>query len=171
MTQEVMNSRFGSGEVKRIFQDAKVGATSSWTVRAGADSFMATLAASSTADATLVFPLHGLHVGDVITGYHLIGQIDSAGNAVTLDAQLYESLAVAAASTHTGKTGTAMTQLSVTADTKVNELNAVKKFAAADLVTVAEDAAYFVLVDATTLASTDIELLGLVLHVKPKVGG
>jgi len=170
MTQEVMNSRFGSGVEERLYQDGKVGGTAGWTVRAAADSFMATVAASQTAG-TLVIPLTGLKVGDELRGYHLLGQVDSAGNTVTVDAQLYVSEAVAAASTHTALTGTDMTQLSVTADTKMNALNANKDFAAANRVTVQADKAYFALVTVTTAGTTDVELIGFVLHVRPKVGG
>lgn len=165
MSTEKWNSRFGSGIEKVFYQDGKVGATSGWTVRAGADTWMSTVAASQTAG-TLVVPLPGLQEGDVIVGYHLLGQIDSAGNAVTLDAQLYEFVPAASGSAAAALTGTDMTQISVSADTKVDELTATKAFAGTAEVTVARDRTYFALLTATTGATTDIELLGLMLHVK-----
>ena len=169
MTQENINARFGTGVLHRIYQDGKVGSAAGWTVGAAADSYMATVAASQSAG-MLIVPLWGLHVGDLLMGYHLVGQIDSAGNAVTVDCDIYESLAVAAASTHTAKTGTDMTQLSVTADTKMSALNVNKDFAAANRITVLKDAAYFARIDVTTNGTTDLELLAFVLHLKEVKG-
>lgn len=165
MSLERTNVRNDSPVVKILVPDAKVGATSGWTVRAGADSFMATCAASQSA-ATLVVPIPGLVEGDRIEGYHIVGQIESGGNAVTVDCAIYESLAVAAASTHTVQPGTSMTQLSVTADTAMTESNTKKVFADTQRVVVKAGAAYFALITATTNGSTDIEFLALVVHVR-----
>lgn len=165
MGTERWDNRWGDPVEKRIIQDGKVGGTSGWTVRAAADSFMATMAQNGTAG-TLVVPLPNLKKGDVLVGYDIIGQIDSAGNTVTLDCQLYESLPVAAGSTHTAIEGTSMDQVSVTADTKLSSGNARKLFDNAEK-TVAEDAAYFALITGTTGGTTDVEFLGLVLHVRP----
>lgn len=162
---EQWNNRFGNGIEKILYQDGKVGATAGWTVRAAADTWMATVAASQTAG-TLVIPFAGLRVGDLITGYHLLGQIDSAGNAVTLDAALYEFVPAVAASAASALSGTSMTQVSVTADTKLDVNNTEKKLTEANWIEVQQDRTLFALLTATTLGTTDIELLGLVLSVK-----
>lgn len=166
MGLERMNSRLDSAVVKKLYQDAKIGSAAGWTVRAAADSFMATCAASTTAG-MLVVPLTGLNVGDRIDGYNLVGQIESAGGAVTLDAALYESIAVAAGSTHTAVTGTSMTQITASADKAVTAANSTKTFDESKRVTVAEGKAYFLRLNATTAGSTDIEFLAAVLHVTP----
>jgi len=136
---------------------AKVGATAGWTVGAGNDlPYMGTVAASQTA-ATLVVPLDGLKVGETITGFKVIGQIESAGNAVTLDADLRKITTVAAEPTD-ASVG-AITQISVTADTAV----ATEKTGLTEVV--AANETYYVLLTATTLGSTDIILQGLTYTV------
>jgi len=162
---EHWNDRFGDGIEKILYQDGKVGGAAGWTVRAAASTWMSTVAASQTAG-ILIMPLPGLRVGDLIVGYHLLGQIESAGNAVTLDAALHEFVPAAAASASAALSGTDMTQVSVTADTKLDINNTETKLTTANRVRVQQDRTLFALLTATTLGSTDIELLGLVLHVK-----
>lgn len=161
-----INSRFDDPVEKRLFQDGKVGATSGWTVRGAADSWLCTMAAGGT-NSTLVIPLPGLKKGDVIHGFHLIGQIESAGNTVTIDAALYKTTAAAADVVTAAVSGFDMTQLSVTADTKVSELNAKKVADAAKRATVDDNETYFLLLTCTTGASTDIALQAAALHVEP----
>lgn len=161
----MMNERFPRIR-KRIYQQAKVGATAGWTVNAGVDTFMATCAQNGTSS-TLIVPLPGLEVGDRIVGHHMIGQIDSAGNAASIAAKITEFAALAAASVATDKTGTTGTTLSVTADTAMTETNTKKTFDTDNEVVVEDGKTYFAVVTATTGGTTDIELLGLVLHIKP----
>ncbi len=47
--------------------------------------------AASQSAGTLVIPIGGLHIGDTITGFKVIAQVESAGNVVTIDADLMES--------------------------------------------------------------------------------
>jgi hypothetical protein len=134
----------------------KVGGTSGWAVGAAADTgYLATMAASQTAG-TYVVPIGGMKVGSTITGFHVIGQIESAGGAVTLDADLRKHTAVAADPTD-ASVG-AITQLSVTADTKVDNENAAKTGLTE---VVAQDETFYVLLTGTTAASTDIIILGV----------
>ena len=143
---------------------AKVGATAGWTVGAATNvSRMATCAAGSTA-ATLVVPIHGLFWGDRITGYHLMGQIESAGNGVTIDAALRRVLAAAADVADAAVTGSSMTQLSVTADTQVGRSNAYKELTTPEVVP--EMGVLYLLITATTGASCDIDLLGVAFEVQ-----
>lgn len=139
---------------------AKVGATAGWTVGGGAvdAALTATLPASQTGS-TLVVPVTGLKVGDVITGVHAVGQIESAGNGVTLDMDLRKMTAaladVADASVAT------MTQLSVTAQTIMSSANT--SIVANE--TVGADETFYVLLTGTTGISTDIALQSLVVTV------
>lgn len=139
---------------------AKAGATAGWTVAAGANIALATCAASSTA-ATLVVPITGLKVGQKITGFHLIGQIESAGGTVTVDAQLRKHTS-AAADVADALVGS-ITQVSVTADTILSASNSLKDLTAPEVV--GEDETFYVLVTATTAASTDVALQGVALLV------
>ena len=77
------------------FTDAKIGAAAGWGVRAGANAWLSTMAASQTSG-TLIVNITGLHVGDIITRLNLIGQVESAGGAVVIDAALMKTTAVAA---------------------------------------------------------------------------
>lgn len=140
-----------------ISQHAKVGATSGWAVNAADNiAYLATCPASQTAS-TLVVPVSGLLVGDKITAFSVVGQIESAGNTVTLDADLRKHTA-AAADPSDASVGS-ITQISVTADTAV----ATSKTGLSE--TVAADETFYVLLTATTGASTDIALMGITLTV------
>lgn len=136
---------------------AKVGATSGWTVAAADDKSLATCAASQTA-ATLIIPITvPLKVGWIITGFSVVGQIESAGNTVTLDADLRKHT-TAAADVADASVGT-ITQVSVTADTAVSTA----KTGLTE--TVAATETFYVKLTATTAASTDIALQGVTITV------
>jgi hypothetical protein len=147
---------------KRVFNGySKVGATAGWTVGGGAvnTGLTATMAASQTAG-TLVVPISGLKVGDTITSFHLIGQVESAGNNVTIDADL-RKLTAAAADVADASVG-AITQLVVAVDTILSATNTNK---ASLTEVVAADETFYVLLTATTTASTDIALQGVAVTV------
>lgn len=135
---------------------AKVGTTAGWTVGAANNlPYMGTVAASQTA-ATLVVPIDGLKVGDTITGFKVVGQIESAGNTVTIDANLRAITAVAGEPTDTSVKS--ITQVSVTADTILNDS------ATASYAVVATQTPYL-LITGTTGASTDVILMGATVTV------
>lgn len=136
----------------------KVGATAGWVITGATDKSHATLPASQTGS-TLVIPIWGLEVGDTITAFHLVGQIESAGGAVTLDADL-RSETVAAADNVDASVG-AITQIAVSADTALSATQGKSGLSAV----VAVDKTYYLLVTGTTAASTDIDLLGVVLTI------
>jgi hypothetical protein len=147
---------------KRIYSGySKVGATAGWTVGGGAvnTGLTATMAAGQTAG-TLVVPISGLKVGDTITSFHLIGQVESAGNNVTIDADL-RKLTAAAADVADASVG-AITQLVVAVDTILSATNTNK---ASLTEVVAADETFYVLLTATTTASTDIALQGVAVTV------
>lgn len=142
---------------RQIQTRAKVGTTAGWVVGA-ADNlpYMATLPASQSAS-TLVVPIDGLKIGDIITAFKVVAQIESAGGAVTLDADLRKITNVAAEPTD-ASVG-AITQVSVTADTAVEA----EKTGLADAAGSHE--VFYLLITATTAASTDIILLGAIVTV------
>lgn len=150
-----------TGRTRIINTGAKVGGTSGWVLGGGAvnTGLTATLPASQTG-ATLVVPIPGLKVGDTITAMHLIGQIESAGGAVTLDADLRKM--TAAAADVADASVDAITQISVTADTAVTAANSTIDSLAE---VVAADETFYVLITGTTAGSTDIALQGIALTV------
>jgi hypothetical protein len=147
---------------KRILSAAvmsKVGAGAGFVVGAASNVALATCPASQTA-ATLVVPITGLKVGDTITGFHLIGQIESAGGIATVDADLRKHTA-AAADVADASVG-AITQLSVTADTIMSASNT-NKGSLTEVV--GADETFYVLITVTTAASTDVALQGVAVTV------
>lgn len=141
-----------AGYTKQIGLRAKVGATAGWVVGAATNlPYVATMAASQTGG-TLVIPIDGLRIGDTITGYKIIAQVESAGGAVTIDAALRATTNVAAEPTDAAITGGSITQVAVSADTAVAE----SVTGIAEVVTSGKS--YYLLVTATTAAVTDIIL-------------
>ncbi len=130
---------------------AKVGAGAGWVVAAGANTPpLATMAQSQTAG-TLVIPIDGLHIGDTITGFTVTASINSAGGAVTLDANL-RSYTFAAAATAVDASIGSITQISVTAATAATATKSGLS------TVVATGTQYYILLTGTTAASTTIEL-------------
>jgi hypothetical protein len=136
----------------------KAGTTAGWVVKAASNIDLATVPASQTAS-TLVVPIPELKRGNRIVGFSLIGQIESAGNAVTLDADLRKESAVAA-DVADASVGT-MTQVSVTADTALTTTNTQKDLTTDELVEDGEN--FYMKLTATTGASTDIALQSIVI--------
>jgi hypothetical protein len=139
--------------------NAKVGATAGWVITGGTDKYSATLPASQT-DATLVIPISGLKVGDMVTGWGVVGQVESAGNNVTLAGDLRKLTAAAAdltdASISTDNVGT------LTADTILSQAN----LGATGLTEVmAADESLYLLLTGTTAASTDIDVMAVIADV------
>lgn len=156
----IQTANIGTKQIHGCGASSKVGATAGWVVAGTTDVCLATLPASQTAS-TLIVPVRGLKVGDRINGFNLIGQIESAGNAVTVDASLKKTTA-AAADVVEAAVGT-MTQLSVTADAAMSDLNTSSLPMS---VVVGDGETYYFLITATTGASTDIALQGVVLFVE-----
>lgn len=136
---------------KYTWSKAKVGAAAGWVLGGGDNlPYVATMAASQSAG-TLVVPLDNLKIGNTITGYTINAQVESAGGAVTIDAALRAVTNVAGEPTDAA-IGTGMTQVSVTADTAVAQ----EKTGHTEVVTAGKS--YYLLITATTAASTDIIL-------------
>lgn len=136
-----------------IAGNAKVGATAGWVITAGTNIDHATLPASQT-DATLVVGIPGLNVGDIVTAFAVCGQVESAGNNVTLVASLRKLTNAAADNTDaeiaTDNVGT------LTADTILSAANLGGSLGTAEVV--AADEKIYLLLTGTTGGSTDIDV-------------
>lgn len=158
--QYAYQPRIGNVGAWQIGMRAKVGAVAGWAVAAADDlPYTGTLPASQTTS-TLILPIDGLRVGDTITGFKVNAQVESAGGAVTLDAELRATTNVAADPTD-ALVGTAMTQVSVTTDTAVAQ----EKTGLAEVV--ASGKSYYLKVIGTTAAATDIILQHCEIMTKP----
>lgn len=141
----------------------KVGATAGWVITGGTNIALATLPASQTGS-TLVIPILGLEVGDTIQSIEVHGQVESAGNAVTVAADLRKAKSDAAGG-HTDSSVEANATLvnAVTADTLLD--------ATSGLITVSpeavvdDDEVYYLLLTGTTLGSTDVEISNIVVNI------
>ena len=158
-TETSVTSLVRTGQKRLITMGAKVGATSGWLVKAADNKNSLARCPASQTGSTLVVPISGLKVGDTITGVHLLGQIESAGNAVTLDMS-FRKQSVAAADLADAEV-VAMTQISVIADTAISSSNS--SVSCSDVV--GADESFYVLLTATTLGSTDIDLAGVAVIV------
>lgn len=138
---------------------AKAGTTAGFVVAVGDNIALVTCPASQTAS-TLVIPIPALSVGDTITGFYLVGQIESAGATATVDAALRKHTA-AAADVSDASVG-AIAQLSVTADTIMSSANT-RKASLSEVVAI--DETFYALITVTTAAATDIALQGIVLEI------
>lgn len=119
------------------------------------DTGVVTVPASVTAG-TFCIPL-SLHENDIITSFSVSGQIESAGGAVTVDADLRAT--TAAAADLTDASIGAITQISKTADYLIND----EKTGLSH--TVISGNSYYVLITVTTAASTDVALQGVEVTV------
>jgi hypothetical protein len=162
---------FGTNTVNRtsrkliipVCGNAKVGATAGWVITAGTDKMHATLPAAQT-NSTLVVPIEGLFVGDIVTAVAVGGQVESAGNNVTLVMSVRKQTNAAADNTDaeigTDNVGT------LTADTILSSANLGVTLGTAE--TVAENEALYVLLTGTTAAATDIDLTHLIVTITQK---
>ena len=141
-----------------ISGNAKVGATAGWVLGAATNiATGATLPASQTAS-TLVVPLPA-YIGDTVTGISVMGQVESAGGAVSLKVDLRKITNVAADNTDvslgTGTSG------SLVADTVLSSSN-LRVTGMTEII--AEGEMLYALITATTAATTDIDLTAIVLN-------
>ncbi len=136
---------------------AKIGLTAGWVIQTNDNLGLIATCPASRAAATLVIPVPGLKVGNKITAFSVVGQIESAGNIVTLDADLRKHTA-AAADVSDASVGS-ITQISVAADTIISS----SKTGLTEVV--AADETFYVLLTATTAVLTDIALQGIIITV------
>ena len=132
----------------------KVGGTAGFVLAAASNIFAATVPASTTG-AKFIVPLPQIKTGDIITAFGLLGQIESAGNTVTVDVDLRG--AATAAGDFVDASISTMTQISVTADTAVDSTQDKTGLSTTALQTTQ----YYLVVTVTTNASTDFDLRGV----------
>jgi len=140
-----------TGREYQIAGTLKVGGAAGWVVAGATNLAEATLPASQTGS-KLVKSIRGLGVGWIITALKLEMQIESAGGTVTVDCEL-RTLTNAAADPTDASVAT-FTQLSVTADTKAEMTKTGLSLP------IAADVWPYLVITATTGASTDIRFLG-----------
>lgn len=140
---------------------AKVGGTAGFVINAASNTSAATVPQSQTGS-ILIVPIPYLKSGAVITGFGLCGQIESAGGAVTVDVDL--RVQTAAAADFTDASVATMTQISVTADTKIDSTQDKGSLTQ----TVAQDEAYYLKITVTTAATTDVDIRGIRIIVTEK---
>lgn len=145
---------------KKMMQRAKVGATAGGVVNAADNKNSAARVPQSQTASTLVFIVEGIPQGATVTAIAVIGQVESAGGAVTVDAALRKQTAAAADLTDAAVTNGAITQVSVTADTALSAANAGVTGIAE---VIGDDETLYVLVTVTTAASTDVDLQGILV--------
>lgn len=146
--------------VRQFAANAKAGTTAGWAVNAGDNKNSLARLPASQAGSTLVIPLTGFKVGDIITAFSLVGQVESGGNNVTIDAELRKQTAAAADLSDANVAS--MTQLVVAVDTILSASNTAKT-GISD--TIAADETFYLLITATTTGSTDIDLQGALVTV------
>lgn len=148
-----------------VMGGARVGATSGWTIPTSSDVYrVATCPASKTA-ATIILGVGGsIPVGSSIKGFYLLGQVESAGNTVTISASLRKTTA-ASADIVDALVGSLSSQ-NYTAQTKISRENT---FVGGLNEIISDDKFFYVLLTATTAASTDIDLQGVgIVYEEPK---
>lgn len=157
----VLQSLISTGRRFIVNHRPKVGATAGWAVNAANNlGLCATLPAGQTAS-TLVVPLDNLELGDRITGFYAVGQVESAGNTASLTINL-RSLTAAAADVVDASVATTGA-VSYTADTALGRIGAL---AVDGLNVLVEDGvSYYFLITGTTAASTDVALQGVMVQI------
>ena len=145
--------------------NAKVGATAGWVITAGTNISHATLPASQTGS-TLVVPITGLNVGDVVTAVSAVGQVESAGGNVTCTMSVRKLSAAAVADLTDAEIGTDNVG-TLTADTLLTDANGNLRASGLNE-TMGADEQLYALFTATTAAATDIDLSHLVVTVTKK---
>jgi hypothetical protein len=148
---------------KRMLQRAKVGGTAGAVVNAADNKNSAVRVPASQTAATIIFPIEGIPNVSRIKSYTLVGQIESAGNTVTVDCELRYQEAAAADNTDNSVSSSSITQVSATADTALSSTNAKKTFSES-LPELEDDRTYYFKITITTGASTDVDILGILLE-------
>ncbi|MBE7465461.1 MAG: hypothetical protein HS116_18445 [Planctomycetes bacterium] len=136
----------------------KVGGAAGFVVDAANNLSAATCPASQTA-AVLIIPVTQLKVGSIITAFGLLGQIESAGNNVTVDCDLRKQ--TTAAGDFTDASVSTMTQIAVATDTAIDSTQDKTGLST----TVLQTESYYFKITVTTDAATDVDIRGATLVI------
>lgn len=148
--------------VQTIGDNAHLGSSGAgWVIAADSDASLTTLPASQTSEEVVIPISIPLKVGWIITAWTLNGQIESAGQTCTVDAQMFTQTD-AAGDVAIASVGSGMNQLSKTADFQIvaGEGGLTE--------TVAAGKSYLIKVLATTGSSTDVALSSITITVTEK---
>lgn len=147
-----------TGQIFVFYDKGTVGATSGWVVGAADDAgAQYTLPASQTSS-TLKIPCTALHAGDRIQKFFITGGATSAGNGVTLTANLR---ALSAASGGISDASIASGSITVSGNTKFDSANTLFTGAA----TITQGTQYYMLITGSNGASTAVTLNGVGLLI------
>jgi hypothetical protein len=132
---------------------------------------LVTLPASQTSEVLLIPAMAGLFVGDIVTEVGVCGQVEAAGNNVTLALDVRKVTAAAAdftdASIGTDNVGTLTADTEITAGTA--GANQAQLAAGSLTETLAANEFLYATLTGTTGASTDIAIAGLVVTVTRRI--
>jgi hypothetical protein len=154
----VLQSLISTGTRKLALGTPKVGATAGWTVNGATNVGTLALLPAAQTGSTLVVPLDFLSVGDVITGFYPVGQVESAGNNATLTVNL-RKITAAAADVVDASVATSGA-ITFAADTLLGRITLPVENVNA---TVADGESYYFLITGTTAAATDVALQGMMV--------
>lgn len=136
-----------------------IGGTAGWAN--GGDGNLATVPASQTA-ATFTIPLIGLEIGDILNSVSVVGQVESAGNNAALTLSVRKQT-LAAADFADSQIATATTG-NLTADTALSPDDTALTATLGTAETLAIGEHLYALLTATTAASTDLAVAGLIVN-------
>lgn len=157
----VLQSLISTGTRFVVDHRPKVGTTSGWVINAANNvGTMATLPAAQTGS-TIVVPVNNVQIGDHITGFYPIGQVESAGNTATLTCELRKLTSAAADLVDASVASTGA--VNFTADSVLG-----RRTIPCDNIhiEVADGETYYFLITGTTAASTDVALQGIAVQVE-----
>lgn len=137
----------------------QIGATAGWAV--AEDGGLARVPASQTAS-TFTIPLIGLEIGDIVNSVSVVGQAESAGNNVSLTISVRKQT-LAAADFADSQIATATTG-NLTADTAISpdDTSLTATLGTAETLAIGEH--LYALLTATSAASTDLAVAGLIVN-------
>ena len=142
----------------QINSGGKIGTTAGWDIT-GDNGYIADLPAGQTAS-TLIIPVVGLVDGDEITAYSIRGVVTSAGNTVTVDSDLIK-LQANSNGTQTETTIGSTSQVSETSTDRFGQEDS----SITGTNTVSNYISYYIIVTATTAASTTVNLNSVTVTV------
>lgn len=146
------------GVVRYFNAGGKAGSTSGWTTSTANIGVIGNLPADKTGSTFLV-PISGLEVGDVITGIHMIGQIEAGGGTGSVQADLRRLTAVAS-----DVTDASVQTLSVSTSSDL-ALTSANASTLSTPETVSGLETFYVLLTATTNSNCDIALQAIALTI------
>ena len=146
-----------------MYNQAHQATTGTWALKDDGSMFCD----QNQTNATCVYPLTGLKIGDEITGFKIVGAVGAASGATsTVDAVIKKVTKGSGAVTATSATGAGST-CSITQVSKIADYSMDESCTLGTTVTVATDYQYFILVTVSTAnnAACDVAVIGVELAI------